>query len=102
MMKPDQRLVDAFYEATLFQIDQIKNHGWKKFSANFLREYARAKHAIPFSNSKSPQIMDEVLAQHPHLKDWIKLNRHAKAGTKPRAASVFDDLDGPDDKDQWS
>jgi hypothetical protein len=99
-MKFDQRLVDAFYEATLFQIDMIQNHGWKRFSSNFLREYARAKHAIPFSNSLSPQIMDQVIEEHPHLKDWIKLNRHLKGGHAPGAAierSIFDDLDGSDD-----
>jgi hypothetical protein len=104
-MKPDQRLVDAFYEATLWQIDQIKHHGWKKFTANFLREWARGKYAIPFSNSLSPAIMDEVLEQHPHLKRWIKVHKHAKGGKQPGAAleNTYDFLDddpiGPDDKE---
>jgi hypothetical protein len=99
-MKYDQRLVDAFYEAALFQIDMIKKRDFKKFTSNFLREYARAKTAIPFSNDLSPQIMDQVLAEHPHLKDWIKLHKHARGGKNPgpplQTKSVYDDLDDDD------
>jgi hypothetical protein len=97
-VKPDPRLVDAFYEAALWQIDQLKHHGWKKFTANFLREYARGKTAIPFSNDLSPVIMDEVIRQHPHLARYIKLHKHAKGGRQPGAAIASPyDLDLLDD-----
>ena len=76
----DPRLVDAFYDAALFQIDQIEHHGWGKFTSNFLREYARAKYKLRFSNSLSPRIFDEVIRQHPHLGEWIKTKHKKEAG----------------------
>ena len=68
----DQKLVGAYYEATLWLIDQIKHHGWHHWSADFLCEYARARYAYEFSDSLSPLILDEMLRQHPHLKRWFK------------------------------
>jgi len=79
-LKPDQKLVEAFYEAALFLKDKIENAGWKAFSANYLREHVRSRFGYRFTNSLSPVIMDEVIRQHPELADWIKLNKHRPSG----------------------
>ena len=42
----DQKLVGAYYEATLWLIDQIKHHGWHHVSADYLCEYARARYLL--------------------------------------------------------
>lgn len=85
-MKPlDQRLVDAFFEAAIFLKHHVEHDNWK-WTSNFLREYARARSRMTFSNNLSPVVMDEVIKQHPELGAWIKLNVH-----KPRGYNyVFD------------
>lgn len=72
-MKPDQALVEAFYEAALVLKDKIENNGWKTFSANYLREHVRCRYGLKFTNTVSPSVMKEVIAQHPELGRWIKL-----------------------------
>jgi hypothetical protein len=79
-MGPDQRLVEAFYEAALFLKDKIEHAGWQTFSANYLREHVRCRHGYKFTNSLSPVIMDEVINQHPELAEWIRLHKHRPAG----------------------
>lgn len=71
-MKPDQMLVEAFYEAALVLKDKIENNGWKTFSANYLREHVRCRYGYKFTNTVSPYVMQEVIAQHPELAQWIK------------------------------
>jgi ABC-type antimicrobial peptide transport system permease subunit len=71
-MMPDQKLVDAFYEAALWLKDRVEHNHWPVFSANFLREYVRCRYGHRFTNTLSPYIMIEVINQHPELGRWIK------------------------------
>ena len=71
-MKPDQYLVNAFYRAALFLKARIQNEGWG-WSSNYLREHARCAYGLKFSNTQSPAILDELLAQHPELKGLVKV-----------------------------
>lgn len=75
---PDQKLVNAFYEAAIWLKYQIDNEGWKRFSANYLREHVRCRHAMRFTNSLSPIILRMVIEQHPNLAQWIKLKAREK------------------------
>src|SRR5262245_154484 len=75
----DQRLVDAFYEAALFLVDQVDNHGWV-WSSNYLREHVRCRHQLQFANTISPVILREVVRQHPELRGIIRTKRRKGRG----------------------
>jgi hypothetical protein len=63
----DKRLVSGCHEAALFLLDQIENHGWKKWSWNYLREHVRCKTGLPFTNTVSPEVYKAMRAQYPEI-----------------------------------
>jgi hypothetical protein len=73
-MNDKQLKVEAFHEAALFLKNRVENMGWKKFSSNYLREHVRCRFGIVFSNTESPEILREVIRQHPELCRWIVVN----------------------------
>ena len=77
-----QRKVDAFHEAALFLKDKIENGGWKRFSSNYLREHARCRFGIKFSNTDSPEVLRELRNQHPELARWITINARKEHETR--------------------
>jgi hypothetical protein len=76
----EQQLASYFYEATLFLKDQIENHGWQKFSSNYLREHVRCRFGETFTNSLSPTLLDIVREQHPELRRFIEVNARKEKG----------------------
>ena len=68
----DRALVKAFYQAALFMKDRVDNHGWRPTS-NYLREHVRATTGLRFSNTKSPDILRVILAEHPELRPYIEI-----------------------------
>jgi hypothetical protein len=79
-MNDKQMKAEAFYEAALFLKDKIENGGWKKFSSNYLREHVRCRFGFVFSNTESPEILREVIRQHPELGQWITINARKGEG----------------------
>lgn len=73
-MTSNKALLNAFYEAALFLKDQCEHGGWRKFSSNYLREHARCRYGVAFSNTLSPKLLRQVLKEHPDLAQWIKTN----------------------------
>ena len=73
MTSEDAKLMKAFHVAALFLIDQVENHGWKKFSSNYLREHVRCRYGYKFTNSRSPDVLRMVRDAHPELRKWIDI-----------------------------
>jgi hypothetical protein len=93
-MAIDQHLVDAFYRAALFLKARIKYDGWG-WSSNYLREHARCAYGLRFTNTQSPDIYDELIRQHPELKELVTV----KPRNRPMARlqrSLFDKSPLPD------
>lgn len=74
----DPKLVKAYRNAALFLIDMIENHGWKKFSSNYLREHVRCRYGLEFGNEISPEVLREVLKLCPQLASYITVKRRKK------------------------
>src|SRR5580765_6486654 len=87
-VKADKVLVEAFYEAAIVLKDKIENDGWKKFSANYLREHVRCRFGYKFTNTLSPDIMVEVVKQHPELGRWIKTKIGGLGGERIRPQAM--------------
>lgn len=66
-----ERAVAGFTRAADFLIAQIKEGGWRKFSANYLREHYRAVTGDEFTNTNSPRVLQEVIKRRPDLGNWI-------------------------------
>ena len=63
-------LVEAFRDAALFQIEQIRRGGWR-WSSNYLREHVRCATPLEFSNSRSPVILRKLVERYPEFKQYI-------------------------------
>lgn len=68
----DPQLVRAFYRAALFLKHRIETQGWV-WSSNYLREHVRCATNARFTNSLSPEILREVIRQHPELAAYIEI-----------------------------
>ena len=64
------RLVEEFYKAALFLIERIEKDGWR-WRTNYLREHVGCTSDLKFSNTKSPEIMRELLRTHPDLEKYL-------------------------------
>jgi hypothetical protein len=85
----EQRIAPYFYEALLFLKDQIENRGWKRFSANYLREHVRCRFGVGFSNDLSPRLLRIIRQEHPELRRFINIH-----------ALKNDAVDDDDDQDE--
>jgi hypothetical protein len=72
-MTGDQRLTKAFYDAAIFLLDRIENHGWS-LSSNYLREHVRCATGIKFTNSRSPEILRALRRAHPEIAKYVSIN----------------------------
>lgn len=69
-----QRLVEAFYRATLFLLERIEKDHWR-WSSNYLREHVRCATGLSFSNSDSPTILRALRTAHPDIAQWIDIGK---------------------------
>lgn len=65
-----EKLTEAYRRSCLFQIEQIKNGGWK-WSDNFNREYMRCCCGESFSNTISPILSELVKRRWPEIASFV-------------------------------
>lgn len=66
-----EKLTEAYRQAKIFQIEQIKNGNWT-YRENFNREYVGCRYGEGFSNTVSPILKKEVERRWPELSNLVK------------------------------
>jgi len=67
-----ERLVRAFYDATMFLKQRVEQDGWQ-WSTNYLREHVRCATGLRFSNSISPTMFRTLRERYPELREFLAI-----------------------------